>query len=147
MSYLRAAFLAKNYRNHVEAKGAVLYVVCCKEVAGGPEHSGFLDGGDGELGRTESFIGPGLYLDKGDSPVGIDHDKVNLAGFAGKVASELFEAFAFQQPLAAFFTPSAEQLLIGQQSASVQQQVSYIVFRIWYLAILRRYGRCAAEPA
>ncbi len=147
MSYLRAAFLAKNYRNHVEAKGAVLYAVSCKEVAGGPEHFGFLDGGDGRLGWTESFIGPGLYLDKGDSPVGIDHDKVNLAGFAGKVAGKPFEAFTFQERLAAFFTPSAEQFPIGQQPAFVQQQISYIVFRIWYLVIWRRYGRCAAEPA
>ncbi len=66
-----------------------------KKIAGGPEQSGLLGGGDGRLGGLESFGGFGSYLDKDDRAVGVNHNQIDFAGLAGKVAGEGFEAFAF----------------------------------------------------
>jgi hypothetical protein len=142
MSYLLGAFFAQHDCYYVEAKGPVLDIVSCKKIACRPEHSGFLGFSDGRLGRTEILVRSGLYLDKDKCPVAIDHNHVNFAGLTGEVASECFEAFAFEELLGAFFAPSAELFFIRQQPAFVRQQISYLVFRI-DLVILRRCGRYA----
>ena len=136
MSYLLRAFFAQHDCYYVEAKGPVLDIIGSKKIAGRPEHSGFLGFGDGRLGRAEILVRPGLYFDKDECPVAVDHNLIDFAGLAGEVASERFETFAFQKLLTAFFTPAAEQLPIRQQSAFVRQQISYLVFRI-DLVILR----------
>ena len=123
MSYLDGPFFAQYYCDYIEANGAVLNIVSCKEITGCAVHSDFLGVGDGRLGRTKTLVRPGLYLDKDDSPVSIHHNQVDFTGPAGKVTCELFKAFTFKEPQAPFFTPSAEQLLIGQQPAFVQQQI------------------------
>ena len=91
-----------------------------KKIAGRPEHSGFLGFGDGRLGRAEIFVRPSFHFDKDKRPVAVDHNQVDFAGLAGKVASECFETFAFEKFLGAFFTPSAEQLLIRRRPAFVR---------------------------
>ena len=67
----------------------------------------------------EGFVRPGFDLDEDDSPVGIDHNQIDFAGFAGEVASESFEAFSFEELFAAFFAPSAEQFTVSQQLSLV----------------------------
>ena len=114
MFYCWLAGLAKHYRNDIKTKRAVLYVVGCEKITGGSGQSGLLGGGDGRLGGLESFGGFGSYLDKDDRAVAINHNQIDFAGFAGEVAGEGFEAFAYKMLLAAFFTPSAEQFRIGQ---------------------------------
>jgi hypothetical protein len=84
-----------------------------EKITSGPKHSFFLGGSDGRFGRAEGFVGPGLDLDKNDSPVTVDHDKVDLAGFAGKIARKIFKTFSFEESLATFFAPSAEQCFIS----------------------------------
>jgi hypothetical protein len=122
-------------------------MVGCKKVAGGPLQSGFFGRGDGILDLGEFFIRPGSDLDKDDAAVMIDHDQVYLAGPAGKISREDFEAFAFEELFAAFLAPPAEQPAVGQKPASVDEQISDEVYRFSYPAILIRYVRCAAEPA
>jgi hypothetical protein len=146
MSYLFRAFFAQHYCYYVKTKGPVLDVVGSKKKACRPEHSGFLGFGDSRLGRAEILTCSGLYFDKDKRPVTIDHNQVDFAGLAGEVASECFETFALEEFLAAFFTPSAEQLFVCEQPAFVRQQISYPVFRI-ALVILRWCGRCAAGRA
>jgi len=130
MPYLRPALFAQNYGNNVEAQGPVVNLVRRQEIAGGAEHSGLFGRGDGRLGWAEMLARSGLDLDKRDRPVAIDHNQIDFAALAGEVAAECLEALASQEPLAAFFAPSAESLRIGQQLASVRQQISDIVFRI-----------------
>ena len=101
---------------------------------------------DGRFNRAETLVRSGSYLDKDDTPVGIDHYQVYLAAPTGEIAGECFEALSFQKPLAPFFAPLAEQLRVGQQLTFVQQ-ISYIVLRISYLAIWRRYECCVAGQA
>lgn len=114
MFYCWLAGLAKHYRNDIEAKRAVLYIVGCEKKACGPKQSGFFGGRDDGFSRCEVFIGPRFYLDENDRAVGVNHNQIDFAGFAGEVAGEGFEAFAFKMLLAAFFTPSAEHFRIGQ---------------------------------
>ncbi len=108
ISYLWGAFWRQDYCNNIKTKRPVINIVRCKKIAGGPYQSGFLGECDGRLGRAESFVRPGSDLDKDDGPVGIDHNQVDFAGLAGEVAGEGFEAFSFEEPLAAFFTPSSK---------------------------------------
>ena len=98
------------------------------------------------LGRAEVLVRPGLDFDEDKRPVTIDHNQVDFAGLAGKVSSERFETFAFEEFLAAFFTPPAEQFLVRRRSACLLQQISYQVFRI-DLVILRWCGRYAVVRA
>jgi hypothetical protein len=114
MSYLRAAGSVENYRNYIEAKGAVIYIVGCKKILSSPEQPGFFRMCDGRFGWSKGFIGSGSDLNKNQGAVGINHNQVDFAGLAGEVASEFFEAFPFQKPQAAFFTPPAEQCPVGQ---------------------------------
>jgi hypothetical protein len=114
MSYLRAAGWCQHYRNNIKAKGAVLDIVGCKKILSSPEQPGFFRMCDGRFGWPKSFIGSGFDLNKDNGAVGIDHNQVDFAGLAGEVASEFFEAFSFQKPQAAFFTPPAEQCPVGQ---------------------------------
>ena len=120
MFYRCGAGLAERYCNNIKTKRAVLDFVNCEKIASSPKQSDFFSRCDRRFGRPKTFIRSGFYLDKDDSPVGIDHNKVDFAGFAGEVASELFEAFSFQKLFAAFFPPLAEQFPIGQQLAFVQ---------------------------
>ncbi len=146
MSYLIGTFFAQHDCYHIEAKWAVLDIVGGKKIACRPEHSDFFCFCDGRLGWAEILVRPGLYLGEDKRPVTVDHNQVYFTCLAGEIASERFEAFSFEEFLGAFFTPSAEQLLIRRRLAFVQQQISYLVFRI-DLVIWRRCGRCAAGRA
>jgi hypothetical protein len=146
MSYLLGAFFVQDDCYYVEAKGPVLDVVDGKKIACRPEHSGFFGFSNGRLGRTEILVRPGLDFDKDECPVSVNHNQVDFARFAGEIASEGFEALTFEEFLAAFFAPSAEQLFFRQRLAFVRQQISHLTFRI-ALVIWRRCGRCAAERA
>jgi len=139
MFYLCGADWRQHYRNNIKTKGAVLDFVDCEKIASCSVHFVFFSRCDNGFSWCETFIGSGFYLDKDDSPVGVDHNKVYFAGFAGEVASELFEALSFQKLFAAFFPPLAEQFPIGQQLASVQQ---HIVARGSY-----KSEYCVAVPA
>jgi hypothetical protein len=121
MSYLRLAGLAKDYCNNIKAKRAIFYIMRCEKILGGPGQFGFLGGCDGRFGRAKTLISSGPYLDKNNTSIGLSHNKVNFAGFAGEVARELFKASAYKIPLASSLAPSAEQLPIGQEPASVKQ--------------------------
>ena len=123
MSYLCGTALAEHYRNNIKAIGSIFNIVGGQKIAGCPGQFCLLGTCDRRFGWTKTFICSGSDLDKDDGTIGIDHDKVNFAGFAGEVAGELFEAFSFQEPFAAFFTPSAEQLSICQQFAPVPQHL------------------------
>ena len=100
--------------DNVKAARAIFYVVGGEEVTGAADESDFLGGRDGVFGRSKGGIGFGPDLDEDYGAIGIDHDQVDFAGLAGKVAGEGFEAFAPEETLAAFFTPSAETLAVGQ---------------------------------
>ena len=113
MSDLQRARLAKDDGDDVEAIGAVVDLVCPKKESGGSQGLGFLGEGDNGLGGGEVFAGPGFYLDKNDSAVGIDHNEVELAHFAGEVAGEGLKAFSLEEGFAAFFPPSAEARPVG----------------------------------
>lgn len=126
MSDLWLPFFGQDDGDDVEAKGAVVDFVACEKVAGGAVHSGLLVKRDGRLGRAEIFAGPGLDLDEDERPIGVDHNPVDLTGFAVEIARKRFEALAFEILLAILFAPSAEQLLICQQLPPIRQQVSYI---------------------
>lgn len=95
MSYLWPAGLTQNYCDNIEAKGTVLYIVTCEEIACCFQQSGFFWRCDRCLGFGEILIRPGFDLDKDDTAVGIDHYQVYLASFAVKIPRESFEAFAF----------------------------------------------------
>jgi hypothetical protein len=154
MSYLLGSLFSQYYYYYVEAKWPVLDVVGGKKITCRSEHSGLLGFSDNRLrrkvshtgGRTEILIRPGLDLDKDKRPVTVNHNQIDFARLAGEVASERFEAFAFEEFLAVFFTPSAEPLFISQRLALFRQQISYCVFRN-VLVIWRRCGRCAAGRA
>jgi len=85
MSYLFAAISVKVNCDDVETAGAILYIILSKEIAGGFNHAGFLGKSDGRFCGCEGFIGPGFYLDKNNSAIGIGHDQVEFAGFTGKI--------------------------------------------------------------
>jgi hypothetical protein len=154
MSYFFRAFFAQHDCYYVEAKGPVLDIVGGKKVACSPEHSGLFGFGDGRLrrkvshtgGRAEILARPGLDLDKDKRPITIDHDKIDFTGLTGEVSSERFETFAFEEFLAAFFTPSAERFFVRRRCALVRQQFSYQSSRI-DLVIWIWCGRCAAGRA
>ena len=55
----------------------------------------FFCGRDGGFGVCEIFVGPGFNLDENDGAVRVNHDKVELSGFAGEVSDEYFQAFVF----------------------------------------------------
>ena len=93
-----------------------------KEIAGGSDHFGFLASRDRRLGWAEALVRSGFYLDEYNRPVGVNHDKIDLAALAGKIARQGLEALASEELLGAFLAPLAEQLSVGQQSRSVQQQ-------------------------
>ena len=95
MFYCWLAGLAEHYCNDVKTIRSVLDFVSCEKITGGSGQSGLLGGGDGRLGGLESFGGFGSYLDKDDRAIDIDHNQIDFAGFAGEVAGEPFEAFAF----------------------------------------------------
>jgi hypothetical protein len=95
MSYLDGAGWRQNYRNNIEAKGTVFYIVSCKKILGGPVQFSFFCRRDNRLGRGENIIGSGFHFDKNDSSIASDHNQINFAGPAGEVSGELFEAFSF----------------------------------------------------
>ena len=108
MVYFGFGGFVEGNRNDIETEGAVLDIISCEEIAGGSEQSGFLGLCDRIFGRGEIGAGFCSYLDEDNSAVGINHDEVKLAGLAGEVTGEGFEAFSFQELFTAFFAPSAE---------------------------------------
>ena len=118
MVYLRAPRRGQDDGDDIESAGAVFDVVGGEEVAGGAAQSGFFGGGDGFLWRSEAFIGSGSNLGEDDGVVGINHNEVDFTGLAGEVASEGSQTPAFQESLAAFFAPPAEEFWVGQQLGS-----------------------------
>jgi hypothetical protein len=121
MSYLRPAFLAENYRNNIESKGSVLYIMSCEKIPGGPAHSGFFGKRDSRLGRCEFLVCPGFYLDKDDGPIAIGHNQIYFSAPAGKVTGEFLKTFLFEKAFAAFFAPLAELFFVSQQLTPIQQ--------------------------
>jgi hypothetical protein len=121
MSDLRPAPLAKNYRNNIEAKRPVPYIMSRQKISGRPAHSGFFRSRDDRFRRLKGFVRPGFYLDKNDGPISINHNQINFTALAGEITGEFLKTFFLQKALAAFFAPSAELLLISQQLTPVQQ--------------------------
>ena len=113
---------AEDYRYDVEAKGSVFDFVRCKKITGRSVQPGFFGRCDDRLDGLETLIGPGFDLDKDNSPVGIDHDEVDFAGFSGEVSGQFFEPFCFEESLRAFFSPAPEFFTVGQELASVWEQ-------------------------
>ena len=95
MSDLCGAGLANNYCNNIKTKRAIFYIMGCEKILSGPGQFGFLGGCDGRFGRAKTFVSSGPYLDKDNATIGIGHNKVNFAGFAGEVARQFPKAFAF----------------------------------------------------
>ena len=93
MSYLRSAGSAQHYGDNIEAKRAVLYIMCGQKITRGPQQLHFFGMGDGIFGWAKAFLGFGPDLDKNNGAVGIDHDQIDFAGLAGEIASELSKAF------------------------------------------------------
>jgi len=93
MSYLRSAGLAEHDCHHVKAERAVLYIMRGQKITSGPQQPHFFGMGNGIFGRAKTFVSFGPDLDKNDGAVGIDHDQVDFASLAGKIASELSKAF------------------------------------------------------
>jgi len=114
MAYVFTAFLAKHYCNNVKAKWSIFYFVGREKIAGGAEQFYFLGISNGQFRRSESFICFCSGLDEYNGSVWSDHNKVDFAGFAGKVAGELFKAFFRQELFAAFLAPSSEELWVGR---------------------------------
>lgn len=121
--YFGGAFWGEDYGDDVESEGAVGYVVGGEEVPGGSDQFDFFGIVDGLFGRGEGFVGASSDLDEYDGRVGINHNEVDFAGGAGKVAGESFEALAFEELFGAFFAPSAERCSVGEQPASFEQHI------------------------
>ncbi len=95
MSYLGGAGLSQDYRNNIKAKGSVLNTVGCKKILGGFFQFGFFSRGDSGFGRLETLTCPCFYLDKDDSSIGVDHDKVEFTSFTGEIADQFAQTFSF----------------------------------------------------
>lgn len=95
MSDLCGAGSAEDYCNNIKAKRAIFYIMGREKILGGPGQFGFLGGCDGRFGRAKTFVSSGPYLDKDNATIGIGHNKVNFAAFAGEVARQFPKAFAF----------------------------------------------------
>ena len=121
MFYIGAGGFVEDNRNNIKAIRAVVDIICCEKMAGGAEQPGFLGGCDRVFGGSEIGVGSCSYLDEDNRAIGVDHDQVKFAGFAGEIAGEGFEAFSFEELFATFFTPSAEVFAVGQQFAFFQQ--------------------------
>ena len=90
MPYLYRAFSAKNYCNKIKAAWSILNILSGKKIIGCSGQLCLFCGCDDGFDRLEAFIGTGLYLDKNDRAVGIDHNKVDFARPAGKIMGEFF---------------------------------------------------------
>lgn len=95
MSYLGGAGLSQDYRNNIKAKGSVLNTVGCKKILGDLFQLSFFNRRDSRLSWLETFSGSCFYLDKDDSSIGVDHDKVEFASFTGEIADQFAQAFSF----------------------------------------------------
>ena len=95
MCYLLGPVFAKDYGKNIESERSILYIVGRKKITGGPEESIFLCRCYNRFGRGKGFIGSGLYLDKNNRAVGIDHNEVDFTGFAGEVSGKLSKALSF----------------------------------------------------
>lgn len=113
MANLFAFFSAEHYCNNIKAKWSIFNVVCREKITGGAEQFYFLGISNGQFRRSKSFICFCSDLDKNDSFVGGDHNKVDFAGFAEEVAGKFFEAFFLQKSFAAFLAPSPEEFWVG----------------------------------
>jgi len=111
--YTDRAFGRQDYCDDIESERAVVYIVGCDEVAGRPDQFDLFGVCDGLFGRAERFIGPGFDLYEDQARIGIDHHKINFTAAAGEISGEDLKALCPEELLAAFFTPSAEQFLVG----------------------------------
>jgi hypothetical protein len=109
MSYLRTVLFAQHYYDYVEAKRPLVDIIACKEISSGPYHSCFFWACDSRLRWTEILVRSGLDFDEDNASVVIDHNQIDFAALAGKIASECFETFVLEELLAALFAPSAER--------------------------------------
>jgi hypothetical protein len=119
MVYLRRSFFTKYNSYNIETKRPVNNIIGCQKIACGLNHPVLLGGRNDRFRLCEGFIRPGFDFDKNNIPAGSDHNKVDFTGPTGKVASEDFQTFSFEEFQAAFFTPPAKQLSVGQQFISV----------------------------
>jgi hypothetical protein len=125
MVYFRRSFLTNHNSYNIETKRSVNNIVGRQKIACSLHHSVFLGGRNYRFCLCEGFIRPGLNFDENNIPLGSDHNKVDFTGLTGEVAREDFQAFSLEEFQAAFFTPPAKQLSVGQKFISVQQQISY----------------------
>ena len=95
MSYLWSAGPAKHYGDDIKAKGPVFYIMSGEKIPCGPELFGSLGMCDGGFGRAKGLIGFGPDLDKDYGAIGVNHNEVDFAGFAGEVGGEPSKAFTF----------------------------------------------------
>jgi hypothetical protein len=140
MSDLRPPLSAENYRNNIETKRSVFYLMSCEKISGGPAHSGFFGSGDDRFGRPEGFVRSGFHLDKDDGPLAIDHNQINFSAPAGKVTGEFLKTFRFEKALAAFLAPSAELFSVSQELTPIQQQTNHKL-------IIGRLKKALKKPA
>lgn len=108
MPDLGRAFIRQHNRHYIIAVRATLYFMAGQEIPGRTDYSGPLGAGDGRFGRAEVLACTGLDLDEDQRAVSIDHDEINLTGFAEKIASEGLETLACEELLGVFFAPAAE---------------------------------------
>jgi hypothetical protein len=95
MFYPDGAGWRQHYRNNIEAKGAVFYIMGCKKILGRSGQFVFFSRGDDLFSGSETFICSGFYFDKNNGTIGSDHDKVDFAGLTGEVAGKFAQAFSF----------------------------------------------------
>ena len=111
---------AEDDRDDVETAEAVVDLMDGLEVAGGSGHAAFLGGGDRRLGGDEGFAGAGFDFDEDEHAVGVDHDKVKLAGLAGEIAGQGPQPFVLEESLTPPLPPAAQSIPVGQQSATIE---------------------------
>ncbi len=112
------AFWGQNEGYDIEAVGAGVDVVGGEEVAGGFDQAGSFGVGYGGFGGCEIFAGAGFNLDEYEGSVGVDHNEVNFAGFAGEISCESLQAAADEIFFAAFLAPFAQKGTVEQESFS-----------------------------
>ena len=123
MSYLRSAFLTQHNGNNIEAIGAIFNLMDFHKISCCSVDPFLLGLCNGLFRRNETVFSFTSDLDEDDSSVGIDHNKVELAGLAGKVAGESFKAFSFKESFAASLPPLAKGFSVCQEFTSVQQNI------------------------
>jgi hypothetical protein len=92
-----------------------------EEIPSCPDQSPPFRGSNGRFGGCEILICSGSDFHKYDAAVRIDHNKVDLARFAGEVGGEFSQALAFEVFLACPLTPATKSLRVRKQFASAKE--------------------------